>query len=168
MLLRDATLDDACSIAAIHAASWRAFYRGALSDSYLDSDILPDRQQVWHSRLSVPHEDQKVVIALFDNEPRGFVCAFRDHDASWGTLVDNLHVAAAWHRNGLGTRLLSEVRGWAERRGSIAGIYLWVIQSNQRALAFYQAQGGRIAGEDSWSPPGGGSPVPRFRVTWQP
>ena len=166
MHVRDATLDDAGAIAAMHAASWRAFYRGSLSDSYLDGDIHSERQHVWRSRLSAPHEKQKVLIALIDNEPCGFICAFGSHDLTWGTLVDNLHVAASRHGSGLGTRLLLGVRKWAEHQGTLAGMYLWVIQSNQRALSFYKARGGRVVGEDLWIPPGEGSLVPRYRIAW--
>jgi GNAT superfamily N-acetyltransferase len=166
MHLRDATLDDADSIAAVHAASWRSFYRGSLPDRYLDGDVVSDRQQVWRSRLGAPHDDQKVVVALIDDELCGFVCALRNHDASWGTLVDNLHVIAHRQRSGLGSRLLSAVREWAVQRHSLAGMYLWVIQSNQQALSFYEARGGRIVGEDLWAPPGEGSLVPRYRVAW--
>jgi ribosomal protein S18 acetylase RimI-like enzyme len=167
MHVRDATLDDASAIAAIHAASWRAFYRGSLPDRYLDGDVLTDRQQVWVSRLSVPHGDQKVVVALIDSQPCGFVCAYRSHDARWGTLVDNLHVAAHWHRRGFGARLLSAVREWVTHDGAFAGMYLWVLQNNQRALSFYEAQGGRVVGDDLWIPPGDADiQVPRYRVAW--
>jgi GNAT superfamily N-acetyltransferase len=143
------------------------FYRGSLPDDYLDGDILADRQQVWASRLGAPHGDQKVLMVLIDSQPCGFVCAYRNHDAGWGTLVDNLHVTADRHRSGLGTRLLAEVREWVTHDGTFAGMYLWVLQNNRRALSFYEAQGGRVAGEDLWAPPGDSAiHIPRYRVAW--
>jgi len=53
MIIRLAQVEDALSIAALHAASRRAFYRGCLSDEYLNGDILADRNRVWLSRLSL-------------------------------------------------------------------------------------------------------------------
>lgn len=50
----DASDRDADSFAALHADSWRRHYRGAYFDSYLDGDIVTNRQEVWRSRLDQP------------------------------------------------------------------------------------------------------------------
>jgi hypothetical protein len=52
----DATHRDADSIAALHADSWRRHHRGAYLDSYLDGDVVVDRQAVWRSRLTQPEK----------------------------------------------------------------------------------------------------------------
>ena len=41
---REATEHDADANGALHADSWRRYYRGAYLDSYLDGDILSVRQ----------------------------------------------------------------------------------------------------------------------------
>jgi hypothetical protein len=70
--VRVAGPEDAGAIAAIHAASWRAFYRGSLSARFLDGDLLAERQQAWSTRLSMPVADQQVfVVDVDDWDPPG-------------------------------------------------------------------------------------------------
>ena len=89
---REATEHDAGSIAALHADSWRRHYRGAYLDSYLDGDILPERQEVWTIRLSPPRLNHLTVCADLDGEMIGFAHTIFGHDPKWGALLDNLHV----------------------------------------------------------------------------
>jgi GNAT superfamily N-acetyltransferase len=166
MKTRPATIADANAIAALHTASWRSFYRGALSDAFLDGDSVADRTTVWSSRLLLTSSQQLVLVTQETDELIGFACAFLDGDPQWGTLVDNLHVAQSHHRQGVGASLLSAVLNWSRAKRPSIPVHLWVLQSNIRARAFYEAQGGSIVGTDSWDPPGGGSPVSRFRMAW--
>jgi GNAT superfamily N-acetyltransferase len=89
---------------------------------------------------------KKVLIALQGEGLLGFACAFGNYDAVWGTLLDNLHVAAAHQRTGVGMKLLQARLQWSAEA--------------------HAARGGQIVGEDLWDPPGGGKLVPRFRVAW--
>ena len=166
MKTRQATLADAKEIAALHAASWRSFYRGELSDAFLDGDILAERTTVWFSRLLSAPSQQLVLVAQRSDLLLGFACAYLDSDPAWGTLVDNLHVAESFHRQGVGASLLSEVLHWSRAKRPSLPIHLWVLQSNMRARAFYESQGGSVVETDSWEPPGGGGPLPRFRIVW--
>jgi hypothetical protein len=52
MRLRVATGADAMAVATLHAESWRAHYRGAYRDEYLDGEVVQDRIRVWKERLS--------------------------------------------------------------------------------------------------------------------
>jgi hypothetical protein len=54
MRFRVATVADAMAVATLHAESWRAHYRGAYRDEYLDGDCVQDRIRVWEERLSTP------------------------------------------------------------------------------------------------------------------
>ena len=68
----DASDFDADGIAALHADSWRRHYRGAYLDTYLDGDVVADRQEVWRRRLAEPSTNQLTVIARRDDELIGF------------------------------------------------------------------------------------------------
>jgi len=166
MILRRANLDDALAIAELHAHSWRTFYRGSLSDQYLDSDVVEERRGVWASRLSTENLGQLVMLAEADGRLLGFACAYLDADPTWGALLDNLHVAASEHRRGVGSALIRSVISWVQENRETSGLHLWLLQSNASARAFYEAQGGQIVGTDLWEPPGGSPKVPRFRVAW--
>ncbi|GIF76813.1 GNAT family N-acetyltransferase [Asanoa siamensis] len=171
MRLRPALASDIQAVAALHADSWRRFYRGAYTDDYLDGDLLADRLAVWAARLN--HPDPRAVTIVVDPESEsrhqilGFVHLVRDHDPTWGALVDNLHVRRAEQGGGLGSALLT--RAAAQAGGS--ALYLWVQEQNTRARAFYAARGGRVVGRAQISDPGGvpgrtvGRPM-KLRVAW--
>jgi GNAT superfamily N-acetyltransferase len=166
MRCRVATIDDAPAIAALHAASWRAAYRGALRDAYLDGDVDAERRAVWNERLGTPAANQYVVVATDDaGTVVGFACAFGADDARWGTQVDNLHVRREQHRQGTGRRLLADVAGWCTPRYPESGLYLWVVEQNAPARAFYERLGGRAEDTSDWEPPGGGVVLLR-RYVW--
>jgi GNAT superfamily N-acetyltransferase len=165
MNLRLALPSDCESIAALHAASWRHAYRGALSDKYLSGDIMSDRLALWDSRLHRPTESQYVVVACEDSELLGFACANADDDPTWGSLLDNIHVAQAAHRRGIGRQLFNAVVLHCSTISPDAGLYLWVLQNNTNAQNFYYSHGAKNVGTDVWDAPGG-TKVPRFRFAW--
>jgi hypothetical protein len=92
MRLRVATGADAMAVATLHAESWRAHYRGAYRDEYLDRAVVQDRIRVWKERLSTPVANQFVVLAEEDDDLIGFACAYGGHHETWGSLLDNIHV----------------------------------------------------------------------------
>lgn len=165
MKIRSAALEDAKKIAALHAASWRVAYRGALTDEYLEHDADADRQSLWLHRLQAPRDDQFVVIAEDQREVLGFACLFAQEHEEWGSLLDNIHVSRGCQGRGIGTALLAAVAQWCSARAPASGVYLWVLQSNVAAQQFYGNLGAANVGADVWEPPGGGA-VPTYRFAW--
>ncbi|HEY3095380.1 MAG TPA: hypothetical protein VGK05_00940 [Acidimicrobiia bacterium] len=47
-----------------------------------------------------------------------------------------------------------------------AGLYLWVLEQNTAAQAFYEARGGRCVGRGVAQPPGGGAAAV-LRYAWR-
>jgi GNAT superfamily N-acetyltransferase len=160
---------DAEAIAGLHAESWRLHYRGAYADSYLDGDIGTERLSVWTQRLSSQDGSACTLLAEADGEFLGFVHVVFDEDPRWGSLVDNLHVVWARKRSGVGSRLMSAAATVVLEHGG--GLYLWVLEQNAAAQAFYGALGGRCVESRLVPPPGGredrlsGSPV-CLRFAW--
>lgn len=170
-LIRPAEGGDAVAIARLHAESWRRHYRGAYADRFLDGDLDRDRLTVWAERLSSP-KDALTLVADASGSVVGFVHVQLDDDSVWGALVDNLHVSLEWQRAGVGTRLLAAAqRGIREQRVP-PNMYLWVLEQNTRARAFYRASGGRFEGRAPVPPPCGdprnlvGQPY-GIRVVWR-
>ncbi|MGI8904249.1 MAG: GNAT family N-acetyltransferase [Solirubrobacteraceae bacterium] len=166
---RPAGLADAEAVASLHADSWRRHYRGAYSDVYLDGDVVGDRLAVWTDRLREPNPQRCTILAEYGGLV-GFANTFFDDDPTWGALLDNLHVAEAHKRRGIGSRLLALTAEAVIRRAG-SGLYLWVLEQNASAQAFYHARGGRRVGRGLVSPPGGipsrltGSPA-KLRFAW--
>jgi GNAT superfamily N-acetyltransferase len=167
---RPAGRSDAEAIAALHVDSWRRHYRGAYSDEYLDGEVVADRLAVWTGKLREPDPFRYTIIA----EDAGGLIAFAhtafDDDSTWGALLDNLHVAHGHRRRGIASQLLALTAEAVIERGS--GLYLWVLDQNADAQAFYEARGARRVERTLASPPGGvatrltGTPV-KLRYAWE-
>jgi GNAT superfamily N-acetyltransferase len=188
---RQAGPRDAQAVAALHADSWRRHYRGAYSDSFLDGDVATDRMAVWSDRLQRPDAVSCTILAEDGDGLVGFAHVVFDDDPAWGALLDNLHVVHGHKRGGIGSRLLALTAEAviertqappaptapapaepAQTGGSPpAGLYLWVLEQNADAQAFYEARGGRCVGRGLTDPPGGdssrlnGSPA-KLRYAW--
>lgn len=156
--------DDAQGIADLHADSWRRHYRGALSDAFLDGDVAGHLLRVWTDRLGTPEPRARTILAERDGQILGLAHTFLDEDPTWGAFLDNLHVAYGLKRQGIGTRLLALTRQAVRDWSPSSGLYLWVLEQNSDARAFYEAQGAICVERDDVSPPGG-DPA---RLTGQP
>jgi ribosomal protein S18 acetylase RimI-like enzyme len=166
MEYRAATSSDIEVVAGLHAESWRRNYRGAFSDSYLDGDVYTDRLGVWRDRLTLPDPNQYTVVAELDGVVVGFAHTIFDDDPTWGALLDNLHAAHHVKGQGIGTRLMSEsARSLIEQRPAM-GLYLWVLEQNTPAQAFYDARGGKAVGHETGGPFPGGGTAPSIRYAW--
>jgi GNAT superfamily N-acetyltransferase len=163
---RHATRADAPAIARLHAESWRANYRGAYRDEYLDGDVFADRRRVWEARLSEPAPNQLVVLAEDGGELVGFACAYGGDDPRWGSLLDNLHVRPGHQGRGVGAALLAQVAAWCRASYADCGLYLWVLDQNQGAQRFYRRLGAVDAGGELSEPPGGGQ-IHGRRYVWK-
>ena len=162
-LLRGASAADAGAVAALHADSWRHHYRGAYSDAFLNDDVLADRLAVWSERLSRPQPGAVTILAQDSAGLQGFAHVILEHDRRWGALLDNIHVAHARKRAGIGARLFARVAAIvaegedasSAERASSNGLYLWVLEQNTAAQAFYEALGGSRAERAIVDAPGG-------------
>src|SRR5881396_1594523 len=141
---REATPRDVEAIAALHADSWQRNYRGAYSDSFLDSDVVADRLAVWSDRLQPGRRrtNECTIIAESDGTLIGFAHTLLNDDPRWGALLDNLHVRHDLKGHGIGTRLMAETAQAVIERSPSSGLYLWVLDGNKAAQSFYAARGG--------------------------
>ena len=142
---RTAGPDDADAIAALHADSWRRHYRGAFSDGFLDGDATGFLGARWTERLAVSDPRTRTILALRDGALAGFAHTELGASPEWGALLDNLHVAYEMKRQGVGTRLLALTARAVLDAAPGSGLYLWVLEQNTAARAFYAALGGEVA-----------------------
>jgi ribosomal protein S18 acetylase RimI-like enzyme len=162
--LRSATPGDAHAIATVHVASWRVAYRGLLSDGVLDGLSVADRAGLWSDRLQAAAPRTHTLLVVDGAAVLGFASTgpARDtDDATAGELYAIYLDPGAWDR-GHGARLhagaLDRLRldGFTHAR-------LWVLDGNERALAFYRRQGWADTGETKLDRDLGGSVALRER-----
>jgi GNAT superfamily N-acetyltransferase len=163
---------DAQAIAALHADSWQRHYRGAFSDAFLDHDAAGYLRSLWAGRLATPEPRARTILAERDGAVVGLAHTLLGEDPAWGAFLDNLHVAHGLKRQGIGTRLLTltgqAVLDWS----ASSGLYLWVLEQNSDARAFYAARGGACVERAEVPPPDGdaaqlsGTPI-GLRYAWR-
>jgi ribosomal protein S18 acetylase RimI-like enzyme len=163
--IRPIAAADAVAVAEMHTISWRSAYRGMLRDEYLDGDIATERRQAWTCRLGTPVDADYGFIAEAETGPVGFVYMLGGDDATWGTLIDNLHVMPGLKGRGIGRRLLEAAALETARRHPGERVHLFVFDANAAARRFYASIGGREVERGLVDPPGGGSQV-HWRVVW--
>lgn len=155
LIFRAARPRDARAIAVLHADSWRRHYRGAYADAFLDNDVAGFLVPLWTGRLASPSPLARTMLADRAGQIVGLAHTFLGEDAIWGAFVDNLHVGHELKRQGIGTRLLAltaqAVLDWSPS----SGLYLWVLEQNSDARAFYAARGGACVERAEVPPPGG-------------
>lgn len=152
---RAACPGDAHAIAGLHADSWQRHYRGAFSDAFLDNDAAGYLLPLWTERLALPDPQARTILAERDGAVVGLAHTLLGQDATWGAFIDNLHVLHGLKRQGIGTRLLALTGQAVLDASPSSGLYLWVLEPNSDARAFYAARGGACAERGEVPPPGG-------------
>ncbi|HET7303824.1 MAG TPA: GNAT family N-acetyltransferase [Segeticoccus sp.] len=143
--MRPAVAADAPVLGRIHVQIWRETYTGLMPAEHLAS-LDPDRQgERWRRILTEPEPGTTTLVGTCDDEPAGEPVGFtvvgppRDEDHPVETELRVLNVLAAHHGTGLAARLLQTALG--ERAA-----YLWVLEGNERAVAFYRKHGFALDG----------------------
>jgi ribosomal protein S18 acetylase RimI-like enzyme len=131
MEIRPAVEGDLPAIASIHSASWRDAYSGFLPADYLAGQVQRDLQATWEQQEILPQD--VVLVAETADGPVGFV-------AVWcrpSPFVDNLHVTPSMRSRGIGGALMRATAGRLMALGHFTA-YLWVFESNEAAIRFYE------------------------------
>lgn len=159
-----ATKDDLQEISRLHTVSWQEFYRGILSDDYLDNQITEERLRIWKSRFVKPNPKQIIIKGEIDNKICGFACHYLHYDNQYGHYLDNLHVLSEYQGHGIGKTLISlSARHCLQFDRS--PYYLWVFSANKKAKAFYESIGGLPIKEELFDAPDGNK-VNAILIQW--
>lgn len=128
-------------MAEVHVRSWRVAYRGQMPDAFLDG-LDASQRAVWWKQVVVD-PNVTVLVSVLADTIVGF-CSFlacRDDDAASGTCeLATLYVDPSHWRSGSGTALVERAVDTARTHGFLT-LSLWVVATNERARAFYEARG---------------------------
>ena len=134
MKIRRATQSDLQEITAIHIESWQDSYSDALPSEFLAKRIHRDFERHWR-QIEIQNKD--IVLVAGENSLVGFV-------AVWcrpTPFIDNLHVRPSQRSRKIGSALMKAVAKELINEGHKTA-YLWVFESNQKAINFYERLGG--------------------------
>jgi ribosomal protein S18 acetylase RimI-like enzyme len=120
----------------VHLEVWRQAYAGLMPQEYLDSLDPGQFAEKWRVRLATTHPGATRLVARDDGGIAGFATAGppRLEDAPVDLELYAINVLARAHGTGLADTLLDAAIG--DRPA-----YLWVVEGNERAIAFYRRHG---------------------------
>ena len=134
MKIRRATSSDLQDITAIHVESWKDTYAGVLPAEFMAGQIDQALAQHWHE---IEIQDEDIVLVAEEDSLVGFA-------AVWCRpipFIDNLHVRPSHRSKKTGSALMQAVaKELIKKKHKTA--YLWVFESNQKAIRFYERLGG--------------------------
>ncbi|MEX0367480.1 MAG: N-acetyltransferase family protein [Ruegeria sp.] len=134
--IRHAVSEDAETLAALHAHSWRASYAPYVPAAALGAPLDANM----HARWSNWPADRLILLAERGDAVLGFAAVERGAVP----LLDNLHVDPDARSGGIGAALLRGVAACLATEGASA-LRLIVITDNIRACAFYARMGGQAS-----------------------
>ena len=133
---------------------WQAAYSDILPHDFLAGLSIDAREVAWRTMLDSDEDGATPSwLAERDGRPIGFLAAGPPRDADVEGPAAELYalyvLPEAW-RGGAGSALLAvAVDHW--RALGVSRLVLWVLEMNERARAFYEAQ--------AWLPDGAGQPL---------
>ncbi|NUS30724.1 MAG: GNAT family N-acetyltransferase [Streptomyces sp.] len=137
------TLDDCERVAEIRVRGWQTAYRGLMPQSYLDALSVAEDAQRRRERFRQSDADVVNLVAVQDGTLLGWAAhgPYRDGEVRTADAeLYAIYVDAGRFGGGIGHALLQE----SVRRCTRAGypcVYLWVLDGNTRARAFYERAG---------------------------
>ena len=155
--VRQATVDDAHGIARVHVLAWREAYEGRMPADVLAALDVDRSARGWADILTDGRT--RAFVAERHGEVIGWATAGpgRDDDAPRPLELEGIYLLAAAYGSGAGQLLLDAAVGDAPA-------YLWVMDGNARAEAFYRRNGFARDGATTRHPVGDTS-VPAVRMT---
>jgi ribosomal protein S18 acetylase RimI-like enzyme len=135
MQIRHAKKSDFKTIAAIQIESWKDSYSDVLPADFMDRKINRAIIQHWNE---VEIQDGDVILVAEEKTMIGFIAVW----CQTIPFIDNLHVRPSMRSKKIGTALMRAVAEELINNGHNSA-YLWVFESNGKAIQFYD----RLAGK---------------------
>lgn len=157
MKIRPATVEDAVQLAHVHRNSWRATYRGVLTDEYLDALDVDRMASNWRRNILRVPVGTLHLAAEVEGKVVGFASCgpAREEKSDAGQLYAINVDPGSWAR-GVGSALFSAAEQALVEAG-YSRAYLWVEQGNDRAIRFYTKRGwlddGGMLEDERFDPP---------------
>lgn len=141
--IREAEPKDARDIAEIHVRSWRAAYRGQLTDDFLDGLNVEDRLEMHRLALESPPAEYRMWVAEEEGRAVGFAVTGKSEDADADERtaeVFAIYLEPDQVGTGLGRTLFAHAVDDLRDRGYRSAT-LWVLETNEMARRFYEIAG---------------------------
>jgi GNAT superfamily N-acetyltransferase len=166
--ISSASYEDLPEVARIHVAAWKQAYVGQVPQARLDTLDVSGRLRRWQEQFP-NRELSGLLIASVDNAAAGFICFGRGREQDrqdWGEIYA-IYVLERYWGSGVGYRLYKDACAELKNDG-FARVYLWVLDTNHRAIAAYQRWGGTLERDRLKDHVIGGQPVKEVSILFCP
>ncbi|MEX0902802.1 MAG: GNAT family N-acetyltransferase [Pseudohongiellaceae bacterium] len=140
MTVRVASAKDIDQLTEVHIASWKSAYAGLMPKSILDNLDRDARRVMWTNAIA--EQPSETAVSTNSDHVTGFANfgKYRDNeDVDHCGEIRAIYVLERYWRNGVGSKLLEYAMVSLGRDYQEA--VLWVLDSNMRAIEFYQRHG---------------------------
>lgn len=159
-----ASYEDLPDVARIHVTAWKQAYVGQVAQAHLDRLDVAQRLRRWREQFP-DGVVSGLLVAKVKKEPAGFICfgPARDQDRQdWGEIYA-VYVLKPYWGGGLGYQLYKHACAELQQHGFMRA-YLWVLDTNDRAIAAYERWGGLVEHHRLKGHEIGGQPVKEVSV----
>ncbi len=152
--IRPALESDIPVLAHIHVQGWKDAYKGIVDQDYLDSLKEEDRVKDWRNIFS-NEEVSRLIAQTEDGRPAGFISFGKLKTPPPGSSpirplysseIYALYILGDYWGQGLGINLMKQA-ATRLRELKHPSLCLWVMEGNERAIAFYKKRGGQRCGK---------------------
>jgi GNAT superfamily N-acetyltransferase len=145
MIIREATIKDAPSIAWVNVDTWKSTYTGIMPQAVIDSRTVENRTTHWQNvllpswQVYVAEDDQGRVI--------GFAGGGDEHGDLQGFTgeLGFIYLLESYQRQGIGRKMAATVALYLKKQCH-KSMFVWVLKDNPYK-AFYENLGGHTIAE---------------------
>jgi GNAT superfamily N-acetyltransferase len=150
MIIREATLADALSIAKVHIDTWRTTYNGIVSNEYLNGLTYDKKEKVWQNIINDAMKDEKHIFIAEDEEVGviGFTSCGpeREGENLYKGELYAIYIIKEFQNHGIDKLLFNRVVEKLNEIG-IHSMIIWALEGNYSACNFYKSNGGKMVKE---------------------
>lgn len=135
MYFRKAELQDAKRLAHVHVHSWRTTYQGIVSDEYLQSLSVEEREGKWTQILSGSHDTH--VCMVEEDEIVGFVSFGKERSGEFEGELYAIYLLKNHQGKGIGEKLFDIAVSGLKKQG-FNTMWIWVLKENPSKHFYYR------------------------------
>jgi len=139
-MIREAIQEDVEQLTNVHVLSWQSAYRGLIPNNALDNIDYQARSEMWSKAIC--ESPSETVVAVVDKKVVGFANfgSYRDEsDVLKAGEIRAIYLLPELWNKGIGSQLLEYATEIL--KNECETVLLWVLDSNQQAIRFYEHHG---------------------------
>ena len=160
-MIRPAEQRDAAAIGRVYCGGWKAAYDGLMPAFFLDA-LTPENCAPKPDHIA----PKRRFVTELDGEVVGTVTFGAGREDNGLAEIQSIYVLPEQWQKGQGSALFRAVCERAKEAG-YPGLYVWTLEGNGRAKAFYEAMGMTATGESrEFEIAGAYLPEVKYQLKW--